>query len=106
MMYHQSQLQNLARDGGEANTEESDLSPHMPFHFSETQCVALETLYNLLITKRGKSGPKKTALYGVFSSLYMEDQPLSKALQTFASPVAAYFALRCWDDLHGTFIND
>jgi hypothetical protein len=105
MMYHQSQLQNLARDGGEANTEEPDLSPHMPFHFSETQCVALETLYNLLITKGGKSGPKKAALYGVFYSLYMEDQPLSKALQSFASPVAAYFALRCWDNLNGTFIN-
>lgn len=98
MMYCQSQLQGFTRNNGEFDHS------HMPFHFSNTQQNALKALYNLM-TKKEKSSPKKAALYNVFFSLYMEDQPLSQALQTFSSPVAAYFALKCWDNLNGTFIN-
>ena len=75
----------------------------MPFYLSDTQCTALGKLYNALITNNKYT--LKKALYGVFYALYLEDQPLSQAAQTFTSPVATYFALRCWDVQNGMFIN-
>jgi hypothetical protein len=104
MMYCQSQLRDSAGNSRGLSPQESNHSPHIPFHFSNTQQNALETLYNLMARKE-RSGPRKAALYNVFFSLYMEDQPLSQALQTFSSPVADYFALKCWDDLNRAFIN-
>ena len=76
----------------------------MPFNLSHTQCTVLEKLFTALITKAGILA-RKQALYDVLFSLYLEDQPLAQALQTFTSPVAAYFVLRCWDDTNGMFIN-
>ena len=76
----------------------------VPFHLSNTQCAALEELQRALTPRAGMQD-RKQAFYNVLFSLYLEDQALAQAVQTFTSPVAAYFALRCWDDLNGTFIN-
>lgn len=96
MTYHQNQLQKRSL--------ELEESAQMPFDLSDTQSAALEALYKVLTTER-RLRTHKEALHDVFVSLYMEDQPLGKAMQTFTSPVAAYFALKCWDNLNGTFIN-
>jgi len=104
MMYHQNQLQAHKRGSEALGAGGSNISSQMPFHLNEAQCTALESLYNTLTTKAGVHTCKQ-ALYSVFFSLYLEDQPLSQALQTFTSPVAAYFALRCWNNLSGMFIN-
>ena len=94
MMYHQNKHQAIKKE--KLATE--------PFCLSNTQCAALEGLYKALTTKIGMQ-VRKQALYDVLFSLYLEDQTLAQAVQTFTSPVAAYFALRCWDDLNGKFIN-
>lgn len=100
MMYHQNQLQAVDRQGSILEPEESTQTL---FNLSHTQCAALETLYKSLITEAGTHTCKQ-ALYQVLFSLYLEDQPLAQAAKTFTSPVAAYFALKCWDD-NGMFIN-
>jgi len=93
MMYHSNKHQ----------VTKEDLT-QVPFHLSNTQCTALEELQRALTPRAGMQVHKQ-AFYNVLFSLYLEDRALDQAVQTFTSPVAAYFALRCWDDLNGTFIN-
>jgi len=94
MKYHEKECQ----------TTKNEEFAQAPFHLSNTQCAALEALHRALTTRVGMKVCKQ-ALYNVLFSLYLEDQPLGQAVQTFTSPVAAYFALRCWDDPNAMFIN-
>lgn len=104
MLFQKNNPKAFRKADGKKRAGKPNSSHQIPFCLTPTQLTALSALLNSL-TAKAKKDECEEALHSVFYSLYMDDQPLAIALQTFASPVAAFFALRCWNNTDGSFIN-